>query len=260
MVSTMRLMFPFVLLLSLFSQVVLAETKIIPSFEKLVKEGVKTIELDSVFNACIEKVEFGEEDLLTGEKKIRAIWLKGAKYAGEYTFGILHVSDWEGLSSKAPDIPVENECYNFQVEGPLPTEKDSLSGQYIGYNIKLASGDFEINRDVVKPKYKEKMTVTEFLEDGLDYGSRIIEITGKIYETDYNSSWFKIELFSEKIAVNFKEDVLNGFYYPERWKDNDAIKDKLRSLKVGQTLTLRGQFKGPNTYLPWQFEVFEIID
>ena len=93
MVSKMRLMFPFVLLLSLFSQVVLAETKIIPSFEKLVKEGVKTIELDSVFNACIEKVEFGEEDLLTGEKKIGTIWLKGAKYAGEYTFGILHVSD-----------------------------------------------------------------------------------------------------------------------------------------------------------------------
>ena len=72
----MRLIFPFVLLVSLFSQVVLAETKIIPSFGKLVKEGVKTIELDSVFNACIEKVEFGEEDLLTGEKKIGTITVR----------------------------------------------------------------------------------------------------------------------------------------------------------------------------------------
>jgi hypothetical protein len=216
--------------------------------------------LDTVFNACIEKIEFGEEDLLTGEKKIGTIWIKGTKYAGEYTFGILHVSNWEGLSSKAPDIPAKNQCYNFQVEGPLPTEKDSLSGQYIGYNIKLASGNFEINREVIKPQYKEKMTVTEFLEDGLDYGSRIIEITGKIYETDYNSTWFKIELFSEKIAVNFKEDVLNGFYYSKRWKNDEVVKNKLRSLKVGQTLTLRGQFKGPNTILPWQFEVLEIID
>jgi hypothetical protein len=246
--------------LQFFISPVTAETKVIPSFEKLVKEGVKTIELDSVFNACIDKIEFGEEDLLTGEKKIGTIWIKGAKYAGEYTFGILYVSNWEGLSSKASNIPSANECYNFQVEGPLPTEKDRLSGIYIGYDIKIASGEFEINRDVVEPKYKKKMTVTEFLEDGLDYGSRIVEITGKIYETDYNSSWFKIELFSEKIAVNWQEDLLHGFYYPERWKNDEVIKDKLRSLKVGQTLTLRGQFKGPNTYLPWQFEVFEIID
>ena len=254
----MRLFFPFLLLMTLFSEAVFAETKIIPSFEKLVKEGVKTIEVETVFNACIDKVEFDEEDLLTGEKKIGTIWIKGAKYNGQYTYGILYVSNWEGLSSKAPDIPTVNECYNFQVESPL--KKDSLSGQYIGYDIKLASGEFEINRDVVEPQYKEKMTVTEFLEDGLDYGSRIIEITGKIYETDYSSSWFKIELFSEKIAVNFKEDLLNGFYYPERWKNDETIKDKLRSLKVGQTLTLRGLFKGPNTYLPWQFEVLEIID
>ena len=253
----------FIIILSaifLNSSVFGQDVKIIPSFKKLVKEGVKTIEMHSVFNACIDKVEFGEEDLLTGEKKLDTIWIKGTEYSGQYTFGILYVSNWRGLSSKSPDIPSANECYNFQVEGPLPTEKDSLSGQFIGYDIKLASGEFEINRDVVEPQYKDKMTVTEFLEDGLDYGSRIIEITGKIYETNYNSTWFKIELFSEKFAVNFKEDLLNGFYYSERWKNNDTIKDKLRSLKSGQTLTLRGQFNGPNTFLPWQFEVLEIID
>ena len=66
----------FIIILSVFfynSSVFGQDVRIIPSFEKLVQEGVKTIELDSVFNACIEKVEFGEEDLLTGEKKIGTI-------------------------------------------------------------------------------------------------------------------------------------------------------------------------------------------
>ena len=47
------------------------------------------------------------------------------------------------------------------------------------------SGNFEVDNSVNAPSLKDKLTVTEFFEDRLDYGSKVIEITGKVFEISY---------------------------------------------------------------------------
>lgn len=257
----MRSIIPILFLITISFGTGFSQTKTIPSFEKLAKEGLWNIELGTIFNACIDKLGFKEKDLLTGEKKLDTIFIKGTEYNGTYTSAVLYVSDWRGLSSKDKIIPAADDCYNFQVE-LMTMSKDNLLNEplYTGF-VKVVEGEFDIDDNAIPPQYKEKLTVSDYMTNRLDYGSRIIEITGKIYEIDYlSNTWFQINLYSDKITVNSKDDLIRGYYFSEHWKNDELIITKLRSLQVGQTLTLKGQFKGPNTVMQWQFEVLEIID
>jgi hypothetical protein len=256
MASKMRLIFPFVLLLSLFSQVVLADTKIIPSFEKLVESGKTLIPAGQLIFACVEDIDYTEKDVFTGKNKIQWTYFKGAEQSGIYNQGMISVIEFYEMPGDSPNAPSIGDCYALQTmyNGIYKT------GNVLVGSAKLYVGEYKVD-DTLKPMaLKNKLTVTEFFEDRLDYGSKVIEITGNVFEISYDSKSFDIRLFSEKFS-GF-DDKINSYYNSKNWINDEKIKERLQSIKEGDVITLKGYFGGNTKMIPQYngFEVLEIID
>ena len=252
----MRLMFPFVLLLSLFSQVVLAETKIIPSFEKLVKEGKTEISAGEIIFACIENIDYTKKDVLTGKNKIEWIYFRGEEQSGIYNSGLIVVLEFNEMPGDSANAPSVGDCFALEtINNGIYKAGNGFVGE-----AKLYSGEYEVDNTIKLKKLKDKLTVTEFFEDRLDYGSKIIEITGKVFEISYDSKSFDIRLFSEKFS-GF-DDKINSYYNSKNWINDEKIKERLQSIKEGDVITLKGYFGGNTKMIPQYngFEVIEIID
>ena len=238
-----------------FQRALSEERRLIPSFEKIVKEQKTLISVGSPFYGCIEKIKYSEKDAFTGKNKLEFVWIKGAEQNGIYQPATLSVDLFDGISEDNPDAPKIGQCYAFE---PILNGVYKVGGGFAGV-VKLFKGTYEIDNSISTPELKNKLTVTDFFEDRIDYGSKIIEITGNVFETDYNNLWFKIRLFSEKFQGI--DDKVNGYYSSKKWKDDKKIKQKLISIKDGELITLKGYFGGPNTLHYYNgFEILEIVE
>ena len=248
----------FIVILSVFflnSSVFGQDVKIIPSFEKLVMEGKTQIEMKEIFYGCIESIDYSDKDVFTGKNKLQWIYLRGAKQSGVYLNAVLGVEEFIDLSEDDPNAPKIGDCYAFTPQY-FPVFK---AGQAFAGGAIVVSGNFEVDNSVNAPSLKDKLTVTEFFEDRLDYGSKVIEITGKVFEISYDNRSFDIRLFSEKFIG---DDKINSYYNSEKWINDDKIKKRLQLIKEGDTITLKGFFGGHTKMIPQYngFEVLEIID
>jgi hypothetical protein len=242
--------------LQFFISPVTAETKVIPSFEKLVKEGKTGIPAGEIIFACVENIDFTEKDVFTGKNKIEWIYFRGAEQSGIYNSGLIVVIEFNELHGDSPNAPSVGDCFAIET---INNGIFKAGNGFVG-EAKLYAGQYEVDITVKPKKLKDKLTVTEFFEDRLDYGSKIIEITGNVFETSYDSRSFDIRLFSEKFS-GF-DDKINSYYNSEKWINDEKIKERLQSIKEGDLITLKGYFGGNTPIIPKYngFEVLEIID
>ena len=84
---------------------------------------------------------------------------------------------------------------------------------------KLYSGEYEVDNTIKLKKLKDKLT-TEFFEDRLDYGSKIIEITGKVFEISYDSKSFDIRLLKSFQVI---DDKFHSYRNSKNWINDEKI-------------------------------------
>ena len=252
----MRLIFPIILLSIILSKTVIAEIKIIPSFEKLVKEGKTEIPAGEIIFACIENIVYTNKDVFTGKNKIKWIYFKGGEQSGIYNSGLIVVVEYNELPGDSQNAPSVGDCFAIEtINNGIYKVGNGFAGE-----AKLYAGQYKVDNTVKPKKLKDKLTVTEFFEDKLDYGSKIIEITGHVFEISYDSRSFDIRLFSEKFS-GF-DDKINSYYNSKKWINDESIKKRLQSIKEGDKITLKGYFGGNTKMIPQYngFEVLAIID
>jgi hypothetical protein len=221
---------------------------LIPAFEKLVREGRTRVEMGEIFYGCIERIDYTKKDVFTDKNRLLFIYLKGAKYSGVYKNATVMVEEFMDLSEDDPNSPKIGECFAFK---PSFFPMDISGG-----GLTLVNGEFDIDVSSNFPVLKDKLTVTEFFEDRLDYGSKIIEITGKVAGTSNSNRSFNIELFSEKFSGN--DDRINSYYNSEKWVNDETIKMHLQSIREGDLITVKGYFGGTTPILP-PINGFEVI-
>jgi len=239
---------------------------IIPSIEKLFKE--KKTELKGakkLFYGCIYEIKYGTEDVFTGKSKIHSISIGNPEESlifyvhlgiGDLTGNLPEFEDFYKGDEKGPKI---GDCFAFITYDPVQKMVNNMY-QPLGI-VKIFRGEYKVDEEAVIPVLKNKITVDEFFEQEVDYGSKIIKISGKVFKTKRatNDHWFKIVLFSEKFNANTHH--INAYYYSENWKNDESIKKQLLSIKRGDEITLEGLFGGPKVFLYYNgFEVFEIIN
>ncbi len=239
---------------------------IIPSIEKLFKEKKTKLEgAKKLFYGCIYEITYGTEDVFTGKSKIHSISIGNPEESlifyvhlgiGDLTGNLPEFEDFYKGDEKGPKI---GDCFAFITYDPVQRMVNNIY-QPLGI-VKIFRGEYKVDEEAVIPVLKNKITVDEFFEQGLDYGSKIIKISGKVLKTERatNDHWFKIVLFSEKFDANTNH--INAYYYSENWKNDESIKKQLLSIKRGDEITLEGLFGGPKVFAYYNgFEVFEIIN
>ncbi len=246
--------------------VISSDAIIIPSIEKIFKEKKTTLEgTKKLFYGCIYEIKYAKEDVFTGKRKIYSISIGNPEESliffvhlgiGDLTGNLPEFEDFYKGDEKGPKI---GDCFAFITYDPVQKMVNNIY-QPLGI-VKIFRGEYKVDEEAVIPALKDKITVDEFFEQGMDYGSKIIKISGKVLETERatNDHWFKIILFSEKFDTNVHH--INAYYYSENWKNDESIKNKLLSIKRGDEITLKGLFGGPKVFAYYNgFEVIEILD
>ena len=223
-----------------------SNVKIIPSITKLHKEKKRHIGgPQNPFYGCIYEVGYDTEDPFTNKSKIKYVSV-GNPYGGTH----LYVEDFEDFFKGDEKGPKVGDCFAFVTQCSMPGGYGVYSN-ICGSPAQIFKGEYLVDEEVVKPIFKDKLTVDEYCEREVEYGKKILELTGIVEETDgkKNKNWFLIKLLAEC-------DSYFGTYYDANlWKDSDEIKNKLLSIKPGDTITLRGHFGGMNG-----FQILQIIE
>ena len=219
--------------------------KIIPSITKLHKEKrVRIGGPQNPFYGCIYEVGYATEDPFTNKSMIRYVSV-GNPYGGTH----LVVEDFEGFFKGDEKGPEVGDCFAFVTQC-------SMRGGYGVYSntcgpAKIFKGEYLVDEEVVKTSLKDKLTVSEYCEREVEYGSKIVELNGIVKEATgtENNNWFFIELFAD-----CEYGGISSYYDSDLWKNSDSIKTKLLAIKIGDPIKLRGHFGGNG------FQIIEILD
>ena len=222
-----------------------SNVKIIPSITKLHKE--KRLRIggpQNPFYGCIYEVGYNTEDPFTNKSTIRYVSV-GDPYGGTH----LVVEDFEGFFKGDQKGPKVGDCFAFVTQC-------SMRGGYGVYSntcgpAKIFKGEYLVDEEVVKTSLKDKLTVDEYCEREVEYGSKIVELNGIVKEATGRESnnWFFIELFAD-----CEYGGISSYYDSDLWKNSDSIKTKLLAIKIGDPIKLRGHFGGNG------FQIIEILD
>ncbi len=227
--------------------------KVIPSLKKIIKERKIDLSIGEKFYGCIETLDYSE-DILTGKTGLQNIYLKGTELDGNYHYGhvmLLQESKYYNISKNDPKAPKVGQCFAF-----TPVSIFTKPGIVISGFADFSKNSFQVDNSIKKINLKDKLNVTEWVEQRIDYGSKMIQLTGKVYDVDHSNRRFKIELFSEKYVQEYNHIV--GCYNSKFWKDNKDLKELLKKIKRGDQMTLKGFFGGQTCL--GQHNVFEILD
>jgi len=218
-----------------------SNVKVIPSITKLLKEKKLTIGgSQNPFYGCISEIFYTDKDNFTGKSNIRNIIIDDSAN--------LIIKEFEVFEKGDPDSPKVGGCFAF-VGPPM----ENLNGFYVSWNneAQIYSEEYLVDEKVVKPVFKDKLTVDEYCEREVEYGKNIVELTGIVEEANgkENKNWFRIKLLAEC------DSYFATYYDSNLWKNSDEIKNKLLSIKPGDAITLRGHFGGMNG-----FQIIEILE
>ena len=93
-----------------------------------------------------------------------------------------------------------------------------------------------LKRVTTKKSFKKEITLDEYFEDGRTFGNRRVVLQGEVDEIRVSGN----NLFINLISSEGKE--ISTFYDKYKWNDDDVLKNKLRSIKVGSVIKVRGYF------------------
>ena len=96
---------------------------------------------------------------------------------------------------------------------------------------------------------ENKITVDEYFKDGISYGSQRITLVGEVEDT-----WVTLidEFGIDLVSKNGK--IISAFLTQDKWKNDDSMTEKLNSIKMGDSIKLKGQF-----LIEMGFPVFNIL-
>jgi len=220
---------------------------IIPSFEKIIKERTRKINLGTIFYGCIEDITY-DENIFTNEKEISLIKLSGTELDGVYVSADVLIEDFVEISVDEIDLIKIGDCFALEPNYFALEKQGSI---YSG-GLKINNSSFQVNNTPEQVVLKDEMTTTEFFEHNKDYGNKTISLIGTVRETDGNNSYYKVVLISEK----FVQDEINAYFYSENWENDENLKNYLRSIKPGDTVYVKGSFGTMN--VAWYYMGFEI--
>jgi len=201
---------------------------IIPSIEKIFKERKPRINANESFYGCIYFIEYGDEDLFTQKKELSHIRIGDSK-----GYATLYVDNFDNVFEGDENLPKIGDCFAFTTESGLAKLSEI---NYYGV-AKIFSGEYKVDSIALKVELKNKITIDQYFEDDISYGSKRITLIGELEETFVaNTNEFGISLVSKQ------GKTITAFYSPLEWQNNDAIKNKLRSIKMGDQIKLKGYF------------------
>ena len=199
----------------------------VPSIEKLFQDNVKQLNAGDLFYGCIINLIYGDEDLFKQKKEIVSLHIGNEK---RYANLILSGKYFDGDAG----VPELNECYVFKTKHGVMFSLDTPFG--LG---DIEKGDFKIvnaDKDAIKKPFKKEITLDEYFEDGRTFGNRRVVLEGEVDQIKMAGN----DLFIGLISSEGKE--IWTYYDKYSWNKDDTLKEKLRSIKVGNIVKVRGYF------------------
>jgi hypothetical protein len=199
----------------------------VPSIEKLFQDNVKQLNAGDLFYGCIINLIYGEEDLFKQKKEIVSLHVgKPGQYANLFLSSTYYEGD-EGT-------PKINDCYVFTTKWGLGLSFSPALG-----NANIVKGNYKIvhaNKDASTQVFKKEISVDEYFEDGRAYGKRRVILEGEVDQIKMAGNDLLIVLISSVGKEIFT------YYDKYSWNKDDTLKEKLRSIKVGNIVKVRGYF------------------
>ena len=223
----------------------------IPSVEKIFEERFASI--SEPFYGCIYSIEtYEEEDLYTTKIFLESITVGNANQQIE----IKRIGEFEDLEEGDANFPKIGDCFAYEPRGNFKIDSWSQA-TYSGY-ADLYKNDYKVDNNFDKAVLKDKLTIDEYCQDNISYGTQWLELTGKVKSTEINMfDNFQTVLLSEN------GDEIIGIVKEQDWKGNERVKEQLRSFQIGEVVSVFGYFaiEYPCNY-GWQsiFQILEIID
>lgn len=207
----------------LFSSSVLAEDIIIPSIEKIFKERIPIIDRNEPFYGCIYFIEYGDEDLFTQKRKILSIRIGNSN---EYA---TLIGPWKEYK----EFPKIGDCFAFTSNFGLGRVSEK---EYIGM-AKIFFGDYKVDNFASIKKLNNEITVDQYFEENVSYGKKRIVLVGEVEKMNIAGDGnLNIDLVSNK------GQIISGWFDKSEWSNNDSLKDRIRSIKQGDVIKVKGYF------------------
>lgn len=246
-----------------------ADTIMIPSIEKLFAENSLQIGgPNKPFYGCLIDIKFNEEqrDTLTDE-----IVVPGTIY--EVSIGNVnnylstYIEEFAYLTQNDENVPKIGDCFAFTLDAPITDQP--YFGWANGWGKIYQGNDFVVDEEVKIKPLLDEITVEQFLNDNVSYGSKRIKLTGIVTGINNLSAasfmdeniHFELSSPSHKNSLMLNNAyVVDTVYFAEKWKNSDAIKNKLKSINIGDTITVDGFFDKKNVMgATHGFKIIEII-
>ena len=226
-----------------------ADAIMIPSIEKLFAENTLQIGyLGNPFYGCLIDIKYNEEqrDALTDE-----IVVPGSIY--EVSIGNVenylsaYIEDFASFSKNDKNAPKIGDCFAFILDYPITDQY--MMGWANGWGKIYQGNDFVVDEEVNKIKpLLDEIRVEKFLNDNVSYGAKKIKLTGIVTgintrKNNFISEHFQLQLSSPSHENNdVNSYIVIAVYYAEKWQNNDVIKNRLKSIQIGDTITVSGFF------------------
>ena len=213
----------------------------VPTLEKLINEHHRWYSNGEVFSSCVSRIEYGNEGLLTQKKPIEVVRV------GKQT-AYLDVYYWTDLYEGDPNAPMIGDCFFFKVDyafmgfsydGHWGNYDEPLTGHANGV-ISVVKRQYTIDSSIKKIEKKKTLTASEYCRTNLAFVGTEITLTGivkRLYETKDFS-------YKDSLGIEFGEsgDCVEAFLSESYWKNSEEIKSKIRDIRIGDQLTVKGVF------------------
>jgi len=240
---------------SLSDGLISSNVKIIPSITKLASDGNNKIGgAQNPFYGCITKIDYTTPDKFTGNSNITGVIIGDKNGSAD-----ILVKDFEIFEKKDEKGPKIGDCFAFVT--PYSVHRTYNMFRSWSQKAEIYKGEYLVDDETVKPILKDKITIDEYCKQDVDYGSKIIQLSGIVKEADgkINKNSFYFQLFSECNFTWGNIGYIGAEYDLDLWRDSNEIKNKLLSIQTGDAITFKGYFKTTGVS-QGTFEILQIIE
>jgi hypothetical protein len=214
----------------------------VPSIEYFFRIRKIEINRGEIFAGKIVGIKYSEPDLFTDERTIESVCV------GYDNVNVV-IYNKNQLNINVGDI-----VFIKAVNGVI-LRPDSYSGLGSG---EIISGNYRIKNSLAEseilPTLKDTLTIDEYFNDNVQYGRRRINLSGTIDSFSVVADGNLLISISSKAG----KDIL-CYYDPNLWSKNNELRERLKTLKQNQYITMRGYFNIETTFTS-VFTILEIID
>ena len=225
-----------------------ADAVIIPSIEKLFAENTLQIGgLGKPFYGCLIDIIYIEEerDALTDEIVIPSSIVE-VSIGGVNNYLSTYIREFTPYSKNDKNAPKIGDCFAFVLDYPVTDQY--LMGWANGLGKIYQGNDFVVDEEVKIKPLLDEISVEKFFNDNVSYGSKKINLTGIVTGINESNNSFLPEHFQLELSspshknTSYDFYVVIAVYYAEKWQNNEIIKNRLKSIQIGDTITFSGFF------------------